>query len=153
METVVQPARPEDAAQICTLMRGVIEASVECSLRHDILANVEANVAVWLRRPAECVHLVAVVDGSIVGVVLVKDFWNLCSLFVASALQGRGIGTVLVGAAIDQCAGRSPKIALLLNAYPNAVVFYERLGFMRRALHSSQSGIQTMELTFERRVA
>ena len=30
------------------------------------------------------------------------------------------------------CAGRSPKSALLLNAAPNAVGFYERLSFIAR---------------------
>ena len=146
MRAVVQPARPEDKAEICALMRGVIGSAVEPSLRHDILENVEANVANWLRRPSECVHLVAILDGAIAGVVLVKDFWNLCSLFVGPPFQRRGIGKALVEAAIAQCQGRSPKSALLLNAYPDAIGFYERLGFMRLAPHSSPSGIQAMEL-------
>ena len=146
MEVLVHPARPEEAAQICALMRGVIEPAVEPSLREGILDNVEANVAVWLRRPSECVHLVAVLQGSIVGVVLVKDFWNLCSLFVDPAHQRGGIGRALVEAAVGQCEGRSPKSALLLNAYPDAVGFYERMGFTTRVPQSSVSGIQAMEL-------
>lgn len=147
MQLVVRPARPDEATQIRALMERVIAASVESSIRPEIVANVEANVALWLRRPSECLHLVAVLRGSIVGVLLVKDFWNLCSLFVDQALQRTGIGTTLVQAAIAHCKGRSPRSGLRLNAYPSAVGFYERLGFYPRGVPDT-SGIRGMELAF-----
>lgn len=151
IEATVRPARPEDAETIRALMRTVIEAAVEPPLRSAILENVEANVAVWLRRPSECVHRVAVLDGAIVGVVLVKDFWNLCSLFVAPASQRAGIGKALVAASIAACEGRSPRNGLRLNAYPDAVAFYERLGFMPSvSTQDLPSGVRPMELAFAR---
>ena len=145
MRPVVRQAQPEDTAQIRSLMQRVITVSVEPSIRAGILENVEANLALWLSRPSGCVHLVAVLRDSIVGVVLVKDFWNLCSLFVDQASQRAGIGASLIQAAIAQCKGRSPRNCLLLNAYPSAVGFYERLGFTLRGVPSS-SGIRLMEL-------
>jgi len=92
MPPLVYAAEYDDAEQIRLLMRRVIAASIDPSLQRGIIANVEANLTAWLNRSVECVHLVAVSDRSIVGVVLVKNFWNLCSLFVEQAEQGRGVG-------------------------------------------------------------
>lgn len=147
MAPVVHAAVPEDAESVRALMHRVVASSVEASLRQSIMENVEANVSVWLGRPLECVHLVARIDDSIVGVVLVKDFWNLCSLFVEPSAQGRSVGRLLVEAAAAECRGKSPKNALFLNAYPSAVGFYERLGFTpKQSAQSLPSGIQPMAL-------
>jgi GNAT superfamily N-acetyltransferase len=146
MPPVVQAAQYEDAEQISLLMRRVVASSVDSSLQGEIIANVEANLAAWRNRSVECVHLVATSDRSIIGVVLVKNFWNLCRLFVEQSQQGRGVGRSLVEAAALACASRSPKSALLLNAYPSAVGFYERLGFARSlSAQHLPPGIQRME--------
>jgi GNAT superfamily N-acetyltransferase len=65
-------------------------------------------------------------------VVLVKEFWNLCSLFVAHDCQGQGIGRSLVNAAIDICRTKSPTGTINLNSAPNAITFYRALGFTPR---------------------
>lgn len=96
------------------------------------LANVNANLAFWLENPERCVHLVATAHDQVIGVILVKDFWNLCSLFVESSEQGRGIGRMLVESAAERCRGRSDKRGLLLNAAANAIPFYRKLGFFER---------------------
>lgn len=132
---VLSAACPADADAIRALMASAIARSItqDDALLADTLANVNTNVDRWLAQPQQCVHLKAAAGGQIVGVVLVKDFWNLCSLFVAPEWQGRGVGRALLEAASQACAGRSPKSALFLNAAPNAVGFYERLGFVVRA--------------------
>jgi GNAT superfamily N-acetyltransferase len=94
-------------------------------------ANIARNLAWWRDHGAEAVHLKFSVRGALAGVVLVKEHWNLCHLFVDPASQRRGIGTALVEAAIARCRGRSPRGRLRLNAARNAVPFYERLGFTR----------------------
>ena len=86
-------------------------------------------------------------NGCIVGVVLVKEYWNLCSLFVSPSLQKRGLGHCLLGAAIDACRGRSPKGEIWLNASPNAVPFYERAGFtVRESSQALPKGFIAMRL-------
>ena len=129
MPAIVRPASFEEADAIRGLMRRVIEVTVAAPFRPETIENVEGNVAVWLDRPTRCVHLVAALNDVIVGVILVKDFWNLCSLFVEPSRQGGGIGRLLVEAAVLACKPLSPKKAIWLNSSPNAVGFYEHLGF------------------------
>ena len=128
------PAEPADAPEIRELMARVIVTSVtqDEALLRDTLDNVNGNVAWWLGQPGECVHIKATLGVRIVGVVLVKEFWNLCSLFVAPELHGQGIGRALVEAACDACRDRSPEQAIFLNAAASAIAFYRHLGFVER---------------------
>jgi GNAT superfamily N-acetyltransferase len=130
----IEAADPRDAGEIRALVARTIAHSVtqEPGLLADTVANVDRNIDLWLAQPERCVHLKACAGGRIAGVVLVKDRWNLCSLFVAPEAQGGGVGRALVEAAAAACAGQSPKSALLLNAAPGAIGFYERLGFTAR---------------------
>lgn len=126
----------------------VIDASIDPAHRDDIVDNVTRNLQAWARDPQAGVHLVAEDGSGLVGVVLVKAFWNLCSLFVAPEQQRHGIGRQLVHAALQACRGRSPKQAIHLNAAPNAVPFYSSLGFTAR--ESSQplpAGFRALQLT------
>jgi GNAT superfamily N-acetyltransferase len=134
MHAALRPATRAEAERIRQLMAMVIATSVSAdeSVLADTIANVNGNVSFWLDNPQRCVHIVATVGDAMVGVVLVKDFWNLCSLFIDPQHQGRGVGRALVSAAASACRGRSPKQALWLNAATNAIGFYERLGFQPR---------------------
>jgi hypothetical protein len=85
------------------------------SVVEESVQNVKSNVDYWLANPTECVHLVAESGNRIAGVVLVKDFWNLCSLFVEVSQQRDGIGRALTLAAMQECKGRSPKAEPFLN--------------------------------------
>lgn len=134
MSVVITDVQPADAAAIKAFMGRVIADGVtqDEALLADLRANVERNVDWWLAQPHDAVHLQAVADGRLAGVVLVKQFWNLCSLFVDPRLQGQGVGRALVESAMERCAGRSPKQALWLNAAPRAIGFYRSLGFTER---------------------
>lgn len=134
VQVELRAATSSEAEQICRLMDAVVVASVSAdeAVHAETIANVNGNVAYWLRNPDKCVHIVATVAETIVGVVLVKEFWNLCSLFVDPKHQGSGVGRALVNAAAAACQGRSPKQALWLNAATNAIGFYEHLGFEPR---------------------
>jgi GNAT superfamily N-acetyltransferase len=115
----------------------LIERAVACSVdatdaeKAEFRANIARNLAWWRDHGTDAVHLKFSAAGTLAGVVLVKEHWNLCHLFVDPAAQRRGIGTALVNAAIARCRGRSPRGRLRLNAARNAVSFYERLGFTR----------------------
>ena len=145
----LRPADSTEAEPIRRLMASVIatSASDDEVVRAETITNVNSNVAFWLNNPELCVHIVAVVAETIVGVVLVKEFWNLCSLFVDPKHQESGVGRALVNAAVAACRGRSPKQALWLNAATNAIGFYRRLGFEpRQSRQSLPSGFMPMQL-------
>ena len=142
-------AEATDAAEIKAFMARVIAGVIpEESLAAEMIQNTAANVDWWLQNPAETVHLKCVAEGRIVGVVLVKKFWNLCSLFVEPSMQGQGIGRMLLESAIAACRGRSDKSAVSLNASPNAVSFYRHIGFTPRASDRPMPpGFAAMEYT------
>lgn len=132
---VIEAARAEDADHIRAFAESVIRTTFagDLALQDDTVANVNLNVDKWLLDPAQCVHLKAMQGEAIVGMVLLREFWNLCNLFVAPSHQGMGVGKALLEAACAPCAGRSPRGAILLNAAPNAIGFYRKLGFVERA--------------------
>ena len=125
----VRVAKLEDRHAILALMVAVIRAALEVEHQADTIENVSSNLAFWTESPERCVHLVAEAGGALVGVVLVKEFWNLSSLFVAPSHQGRGLGRRLVLEAIAACREGGREQAIYLNAAPNAVGFYAALGF------------------------
>jgi GNAT superfamily N-acetyltransferase len=149
MRTV--PVEPADAAEVKALMARVIAERVirEEPLLSEMVQNTASNVDWWLQNPAECVHLKCVADGRIAGVVLVKNFWNLCSLFVEPAAQGQSLGRLLIESAVAACRGRSPKSAIWLNASPHAVTFYRHMGFtLRVSDRVLPPGFKAMEYIF-----
>jgi GNAT superfamily N-acetyltransferase len=147
MPPLLRTARLEDKAAILALMARVVTASIAPPNRAETIENVTQNLEIWCRAPEQCFHFVAEIEGEIVAVILVKGFWNLCSLFVAPESQRCGIGKKLVHLAIHACHDKSPKQAIYLNAAASAVSFYEALGFISR--ESSQqlpTGFQAMQL-------
>lgn len=132
--TELRAAQADEAPEIAALMARVLQASLRDeppAVREEMARNVQRNLERWLAAPQDSVQMVALEGGQIVGVVLVRDCWNLCSLFVETRCQGRGLGRGLVEAAIAACRGRSAQ-PLCLNAAPTAVAFYRRLGFVDR---------------------
>jgi GNAT superfamily N-acetyltransferase len=122
-----------DLPTVAALIERAVERSVDATAEEKAAyrTNIAGNLAWWRDHRAEAVHLKFSAAGVLAGVVLVKEHWNLCHLFVDPAAQRRGIGTALVREAIARCRGRSARGRLRLNAARNAVPFYERLGFTR----------------------
>ena len=149
MNAHLRPATPENEEEILALMIQVVGATVNEGDKADTIQNVKNNLEIWRTHPNNCVHLVMERKPRIVGVVLVKEFWNLCSLFVAPDMQRNGIGKRLVLAALEACKGRSPRNEVLLNSAPTAVRFYTRLGFqLRESNQELPPGYQPMRLQF-----
>ncbi len=94
-----------------------------------LIDDIDSSLTWWSGNKNSALHLKYVQDGRILGVILIKEFWNLTNLLVHPDRQGVGIGQKLMLAGFDACRERSPKGRLLVNSSANAVGFYKRLGF------------------------
>jgi len=137
-----------DLPAVAALIERAVARSVDATdgEKAEYRANIARNLAWWRDHGREAVHLKFSEAGTLAGVVLVKEHWNLCHLFVDPASQRRGIGTALVEEAIARCRGRAPRGRLRLNAARNAVPFYERLGFTH--VPDAQASIAGMQFEY-----
>ncbi|MDB5857745.1 MAG: hypothetical protein JWQ76_1434 [Ramlibacter sp.] len=130
----IVPVEVDDAAAVAHFIERVIRASVDATdkEKEDFIVHTRRNVELWAAAPGEALHLKCVAaGGALLGVVMVKQYWNLCHLFVAPAAQGQGLGRALLEAAVSACRARRVRPYVRLNSARNAVGFYERLGFVR----------------------
>jgi GNAT superfamily N-acetyltransferase len=127
----LEPVHANDASTLQSMMLRTIATSVpiDKAEMQEIFANVIANMRWAFDHPQQCVHLKCTDDGRLVGVILVKHFWNLCSLFVEPDYHGRGVGRGLLQETIRQCSTRIERPDMRVNAAPNAVGFYRAMGF------------------------
>ena len=130
----IVPVEVGEAAAVAHFIERVIRASVAASdkEKEDFIVHTRRNVEAWATAPAAALHLkCADAGGELLGVVMVKQYWNLCHLFVAPGAQGRGLGRALLEAALDGCRAHQVRPYVRLNSARNAVGFYEHLGFVR----------------------
>jgi GNAT superfamily N-acetyltransferase len=129
----IETVESSDEAALASMMLRTIRTSVriEADEMAAVITNVLANMHWAFDHAHQCVHLKCVVDGHIAGAVLVKNFWNLCCLFVEPSDHRRGIGRSLIEEAIRQCVARNERPYVRVNAAPNAVEFYSAMGFTR----------------------
>lgn len=74
-------------------------------------------------------HWVAVEDGAIVGVAVVKPPSHIYHLFVRSDRQRNGIGRRLLNEALSFISDRCGRATVTVNSSRNAVHAYRRFGF------------------------
>lgn len=148
MDTQVRLAALDDKDAILALMVDVIQTAIEAPHQAETVRNATSNLEFWAQQPERSLQLVATSHDRIVGVVLVKEFWNLCSLFVWQPAQRSGIGRRLAQAALEACRSRSPISAVYLNAAPGAVDFYRKLGFgLRESKQKLPPGFLPMSIS------
>jgi GNAT superfamily N-acetyltransferase len=126
------PVTVTDLPAIDALIERCVLQSIDASANEKayFLQRIRQNLAWWKDNPERAVHVQISANAIPVGVILVKNFWNLCHLFVDPSRQRTGIGSALVNAAIAQCRGRTTHPAIVVNSSRNAVAFYRSQGFV-----------------------
>lgn len=151
MSLTIRQAKVADRDEVSSFLNSVIPLSIDPQM-HDVPAvvgNVNSNLDVWVQTPEEVLHLIAENEGDIVGSLLVKNYWNLCSMFVHPGFQRIGIGRALLSSALGECRSKSPKKAVYLNANDDALAFYKKLGFEPRESHKfPPAGSTPMQYVF-----
>lgn len=105
-----------------------------------------------LRQRAERNHftLVATASHRLIGAIEVRDHSHISLLFVDTAWQRRGIARELCNRALTICRERRPELQRLdVNASPNAVPAYERLGFRRQGPEQIKNGIRFLRMALD----
>jgi GNAT superfamily N-acetyltransferase len=97
-------------------LKAIIAHSVEASRNH-LMGKINGA------------HLIYREDEELIGVVLVKDYWNMVSLFVAPSHQRKGIATHLMDRALEICSRKSPKGMVACNSSEYAVNDAQRGSF------------------------
>ena len=140
---VLQPSQVEDAINL--IQRVFLDAvapyfsekGVEEFLRYaekDKLLN---------RQSTNHFCLIADYNGTIVGIIEVRNYDHVSLFFVDSAYQRRGIGSALCQHAVDFCvANKSDVHSISVNASPNAILAYERMGFKPTDKENLVNGIR-----------
>lgn len=128
---MIRTVQDADLDEIRNLIAAAVQENVASSQEDAafLMDDIDTSLTWWLGNKELALHLNWVQDDSIVGVILIKKYWNLTNLFVHPSHQGQGIGRALVLAGLEACRNRSPKGKLQVNSSANAVSFYTRLGF------------------------
>ncbi len=147
--TAIERVTIDDLQEVLALMEWTVATSVDAppAARAAFVANVRANVERWAATPTQSIHLKFVEQGRIVGTILVRDWWNLCALFVAPTHHRRGVGSALMREAIDRCRDKATHPSIRLNAAFNAVAFYRMQGF--REVEGAASVLSAVPMEFQ----
>ncbi len=85
--------------------------------------------------------------GRIVGALLLRAPSHISMFFVSSAFQGRGIGKKLLHLASEKCRKTDPSLVKIsVNASPNSVEIYKRLGFVAHGEEQIINGIRFLPM-------
>jgi GNAT superfamily N-acetyltransferase len=86
---------------------------------------------------------------ALLGMAEVRDHAHLAMLFVSPGVQRSGVGRRLLARAIELCLESKPDLAAIsVNASPNSVGAYERLGFVAVGEERTENGIRSTPMVY-----
>jgi GNAT superfamily N-acetyltransferase len=94
--------------------------------------------------------LLATVQDRIVGMIEIRDNSHVSLFFVDRSFQHKGIGRELLRRALEVCQGHESELReVTVNASPNSVQIYARLGFRPTRSEQVVNGIRFTPMTLE----
>ena len=143
-QVAIRPIEPSDIESVARLLSELASAYIigefERSAQEHFLAKNDANAIREFIASGFRYH-VAETNGDLVGFVGVRENTHLYHLFVATSLQGQGIGRMLWEVAKRECEASGHRGAFTVNSSNNAVPIYERWGFRRAGPAQNSNGV------------
>ena len=129
----IREAKETDLDKIRKIVLSAICRCVTDSNEHQefLYKDVCSGLEWWLENKDNSLFLVCAEDDSVLGMALVREFWNFSALFVNPQHHRLGVGRDLVESVIESCRGRSEKGCLRLNSSNHAAGFYRKMGFVQ----------------------
>ena len=94
--------------------------------------------------------MVAVADGNIASIIEMRDFEHVALFFTDGLYQGRGVGGTLMKKAVSVCRKKRPNLSTItVNASPNAVDIYTKLGFAKKDSEQLKNGIRFVPMALD----
>ena len=145
MNFSLRPAAPSDRAFIWSLRQATMRPLIDPLLGWD--EPVQRGYA-----DESLAGRIALVEGVAAGVLTVSD-WprekHLTWVAVRLDLQGRGLGSALVGRAQDEAAAVGLPLSLQVLGASPAVRLYRRLGFEAVAVESLAPGVERLRMRWQ----
>ncbi len=129
----IREGKETDFDKIRKVVSNAIRLCVTDSVEHhkSICEEVYSCLDWWNENKESGLLLVCEDGGAILGIALVKEFWNFAALFVDPQWHHSGIGRELTKGIINICKNKSPKGYLRLNSSNYAIDFYKQMGFVQ----------------------
>jgi len=82
-------------------------------------------------------------EEGLVGILEMRECQHVALFFVHGAFQGRGIGRDLLALSVEECRKRNSRVEeITVNASPNAVEAYRKMGFLPQKEEQQLHGIR-----------
>jgi ribosomal protein S18 acetylase RimI-like enzyme len=145
LRTHIRPMRAEELPEVAALATRVFDESIAPTYSAEGIASYRdyATAANFASRAGDHRLLVAERDGEIIGMLELRGAAHVSMLFVSPSEQRRGIGRLLLAAA----DAMSDAEVMTLNATPNAVPAYVRLGFEATGEEQERNGIRFVPMS------
>ena len=138
--------RTDEAADLAAFVLKVFTEFVAPLFAREGIAEFKKFIAPDLmaeRRAAGNVIWVAARGSKTVGLIEMRENRHIALLFVDAACQRQGIAGELIRRAVAECRERDPGLdTITVNASPNAVAAYRKLGFQPTGEEQTVNGIR-----------
>ena len=153
MKASLRPYLPGDAPLLAAIFQESIEVLAEDDYSPDQRAAWAAagdDVATFAKRLASGLTIVVLADGGPVGFASLAGADKLDLLYVHPDYAGQGLGGMLADA-LEKLAGARGATHLIADASDNAVIFFEKRGYVAQSSNTVITGDEWLANTTMRK--
>ncbi len=142
--------KPDEASQVSTFISDVFHQFVAPGYAQEGIESFMQYIqpeALQSQLRENYFALIAESDEEIIGVIGIRDFSHVALFFVADRFQRKGVGKALFRQSVEICRQHENHLAqITVNASPNAVGAYAKLGFKPTDRERCVNGIRSVPM-------